>query len=140
MKTTIATIIIATMSIYTIAAEISSDFLYRLAKVESNCDDMAVNESSGATGRYQITQPYLDDANKFLGTSYSLSDCFDYQVAEKVVRAYLLHYGKAYEDRTGETATAVVLARIHNGGPRGAEKPATADFGTAFLDLVGVGE
>lgn len=139
MKTILA-ILIATMSTYTIAANVSTKFLDRLALVESWRDDSAINQKEDAHGRYQIRQCYLDDANESLGTSYTLADCHDPRIAEAVVRAYLLRYGSAFEKRTGRTATPVDLARIHNGGPRGAEKAATADYGTAFLDLVGVGE
>lgn len=139
MKTILA-ILIATMSTFTVAANVSTGLLDRIALVESGRDDAAVNLTSGATGRYQITAPYLSDANRFLGTSYSLAEMHEPDKAERVVRAYLAHYGSAWERRTGLTATPVDLARIHNGGPRGAEKESTADYGTAFLDLVGVGE
>ena len=128
-------LLLLAMSIYSIAAEVSSDFLYRLATVESRRDDLAVNERENAHGRYQIRAGYLADANESLGTSYTLQDMHDPDKAERVVRAYLLRYGQAYERRTGLPATAVVLARIHNGGPRGAEKAATLDYGQTFLDL-----
>lgn len=128
-------LILLAMSIYSISAEVSTDFLYRLATVESGRDDLAVNSAEDAHGRYQIRQAYLDDANESLGTSYTLQDMHDPDKAERVVRAYLLRYGQAYERRTGLAATAVVLARIHNGGPRGAEKAATLDYGQTFLDL-----
>ena len=120
------------MSIYSISAEVSSDFLYRLATIESGRDDLAVNSAEDAHGRYQIRQAYLDDANESLGTSFTLQDMHDPDKAEKVVRAYLLRYGQAYERRTGLAATAVILARIHNGGPRGAEKESTKSYGEKF--------
>ena len=114
--------------------------LIRLAQIESGRDDSAINQTEDAHGRYQIRAAYLADANEALGTSYTLADCHDPRIAEAVVRAYLLRYGCAWERRTGRTATPVVLARIHNGGPRGPEKAATADYGEAFLDLMEVGE
>ena len=139
-QTILTTILIATMSTFTIAANVSTEFLDRLAQIESGRDDFAVNESENAHGRYQIRAAYLADANEALGTSYTLADCHDPRIAEAVVRAYLLRYGTAFEKRVGRTATPVDLARIHNGGPRGPEKAATADYGTAFLDLMEVGE
>ena len=107
-------------------------FLDALAAVESGSDDSAVNESSGATGRYQITQPYLSDANAFLGTAYTLDKMHDESIATSIVIAYLIHYGDAYERRTGLPATDEVLARIHNGGPRGAEKDSTLEYAERF--------
>jgi len=112
---------------------IDRDFLDALAAVESNGDDAAVNLREDAHGRYQIRAAYLADANAALGTRYTLADMHDPAKAERVVRAYLSRYGAAWERRTGRAATASDLARIHNGGPRGAEKEATAGYGARFL-------
>ena len=110
-------------------------FLSRLAVVESGCNDAAHNAKEGAVGRYQIRQVYLDDANAILGTTYALDSMRDPAVAGRVVRAYLCHYAASYERRTGKVADAVVLARIHNGGPRGAERSATIGYGNFFENL-----
>lgn len=123
------------MSIYTIAANIDTAFLEALATVESNGNDSAVNEREDAHGRYQIRQAYLTDANRILGTSYALADMHDPVLAERVVRAYLLNYGNNYEKFTGNVATPIVLARIHNGGPRGYNKAATYDYGMRVAQL-----
>jgi len=48
--------------------------------------------------------------------------------ARIVVSAYLDRYGTQYEKRTGHVATVEVLARIHNGGPRGYAKKATLRY------------
>ena len=127
--------LLAFQSLFAIAAEVSGAFLDRLALVESGRDDSAVNEAEGAHGRYQITALYLADANEVLGTDYSLADCHNPEVAERVVRAYLMRYGTAYEERTGNKATPVVLARIHAGGPRGAEKDSTIAYGEMFREV-----
>lgn len=128
-------IILLTMSLYTIAAEVNHAFLCDLAMVESGVDDAAVNESEGAHGRYQIRQCYLDDANQRLGTSYTLQDMHDPHKAEIVVRAYLMRYGESYERRTGQPATDEVLARIHNGGPLGAERDCTLPYLDKYRQL-----
>lgn len=132
---TITTILLLAMSIYTCAANIDTAFLEALAEVESNGNDAAVNEREDAHGRYQIRAGYLADANEALGTSYTLEDMHDPAKAEEVVRAYLLRYGQAYERRTGHLATDGVLARIHNGGPRGAEKAATVPYLAKFVGV-----
>ena len=139
MKTT-TILLLATMSIQSIAATVTPEFLDRLAQIESGGDDSAVNVSEGAHGRYQIRQCYLDDANEVLRASYTLADMHDPAKAALVVEAYLRRYGSAYEARTGNEATAVDLARIHNGGPRGAEKSATLAYGETFAALAEGGE
>ena len=107
-------------------------FLWALAGVESGHNDAAVNREEGAVGRFQIRQAYLDDANEVLGTHYALSEMSDARKAMTVVCAYLRRYGEAFEKRTGLIATPTDLARIHNGGPRGAEKDSTRDYARRF--------
>lgn len=126
--------VLCTMSATTIAATVSEDFLARLAAVESGGDDTAINFEGGAYGRYQITEPYLADANAFLGTSYTLAEMHDPAKAAAVVRAYLQRYGAAFERRAGREATDEDLARIHNGGPRGAERDATLGYAERFRE------
>ena len=111
---------------------ISTDFLWALAGVESGHNDAAYNPAEGAVGRFQIRACYLADANEALGTAYTLQQMSDPRIAMEVVRAYLTRWGAAYERRTGHPATAEVLARIHNGGPRGAEKDCTLAYAKRF--------
>ena len=117
------------------ADEITADFLDALARLESGNQPTAVNRREDAHGLYQIRPAYLADANRIMGTNYTLADCHRPAIAEEVVRAYLAHYGDAYAKRTGKPVTREVLARIHNGGPRGAEREATADYGARFVAL-----
>lgn len=131
--TTIITTILTTMSLQTLAAEISPAFLDRLALVESGRNDSAINQAEDAHGRFQIRQCYLDDANAVLGTAYTLQDMHNRALAEKVVRAYLLRYGSAMERATGREATEEDLARIHNGGPRGWAKESTWNYWCRFV-------
>lgn len=111
---------------------IDTDFLWALAGVESGHNDAAYNPAEGAVGRFQIRACYLADANEALGTAYTLQQMSDPRIAMEVVRAYLTRWGAAYERRTGNPATAEVLARIHNGGPRGAEKDCTLAYAKRF--------
>lgn len=114
---------------------IDADFLSALSDIESGGDYTAWNRREDAHGLYQIRPSYLADANRIMGTNYTLADCHRPAIAEEIVRAYLAHYGNAYAKRTGKPVTREVLARIHNGGPRGAEREATADYGARFLAL-----
>lgn len=111
---------------------IDANFLRALSEVESGTNDLSVNKRENAHGRYQIRPCYLADANEFLGTSYTIDEMHDPATANTVVWAYLTRWGEAYERRTGRPATAEVLARIHNGGPRGAEKDCTIGYANRF--------
>lgn len=115
---------------------IDADFLRRLSEVESGTNDLAVNRREDAHGRYQIRAQYLQDANEFMGTNYSLQDMHDPIKANTVVWAYLARWGTIYEQRTGREATATDLARIHNGGPRGAERSCTLDYARRFEEAM----
>lgn len=88
-------LLLLAMSIYSISAEVSTDFLSRLATIESGRDDLAVNSAEDAHGRYQIRAGYLADANESLGTSYTLQDMHDPDKAEK---AATLDYGQTFLD------------------------------------------
>lgn len=110
------------------AFEIPAALLRAIAAVESGSDDWAWNPEEDAHGRYQIRAAYLADANALLGTRYRLAEMHDPAKAERVVRAYLAHYGTA----RGATS-ARDLARIHNGGPRGATKRATLEYADRVL-------
>lgn len=112
-------------------------FLDRLAMVESGGDDAATNAAEGAVGRYQIRPAYLADAIEAAGTSYTLAEMREPGKAEAVVRAYLGRYGRAFAARAGRAPTAEELARIHNGGPRGAERAATLAYAAAFAATEG---
>ena len=113
------------------ATRIPADFLDAIAAVETYTDDASVNASEDAHGRFQIRAAYLADANRFLGSSYTLADMHDQAKAERVVMAYLRHYG------TERGVTSLYdLARIHNGGPRGAEKRATLDYGARVWETL----
>lgn len=112
-------------------------FLDRLAMVESGGDDAATNAAEGAVGRFQIRRAYLADGNAEAGTSYALDEMHDPAKAETIVRAYLSRYGRAFAARAGRAPTAEELARIHNGGPRGAESPRTLAYARAFAATEG---
>lgn len=109
---------------------IDEDFLAALAAVESGGDDSAVNAREDAHGRFQVRAAALADANRILGEDYTLAEMHDPAKAERVVRAYLGHYGSRLAAPTRED-----LARVWNGGPRGHERAATRDYGARFRAL-----
>jgi len=100
-------------------------FLDALAQVESGGKDDAIGDGGKAIGRMQIWEIYWKDAMAKcpkIGGEYK--DCTTKTYAERIVVAYLLRYAaKAVADKDWQT-----LARIHNGGPRGATKAATRKY------------
>lgn len=102
-----------------------ADFLQAIGQVESGHDDDAVGDGGASIGRYQIQYDYWLDATQFdktIGGRYE--DVRDPAYAAKVMGAYFRRYAReAYQDGDWE-----VLARIHNGGPRGHKKQATLPY------------
>ncbi len=99
---------------------ISSEFLYALARVESSLNPRAVGDGGKAVGLFQITMPYLKDCNRILksvGVEYYPADRFIAGYSVAMVRTYLDHWGRKYEARFHKPVTYEVLAKIHNGGP-----------------------
>lgn len=96
-----------------------------ILQVESGGDDDATGDNGNALGGYQIWRVYWQDATEWcteLGGEYEQVRSRAY--AERVVVAYWHRYCRqALRDGDLE-----VLARVHNGGPKGATKPATLKY------------
>ena len=110
------------------SVEVSSNLLDAIEKTESNGKADAVGDNGKAVGSFQIHKIYVDDVNGFSSEKFTYEDRKDKVKSRKIVKLYLEHYGKAYEKKTGKTATNEVLARIHNGGPKGYNKEATKKY------------
>ena len=81
----------------------------------------AVGDNGKAIGPFQIHKCYWQDAvahDKSIGGCYA--DCRDEAYARRIVMAYLSRYCKWWDNET--------VARIHNGGPKGASKSATLGY------------
>jgi len=106
------------------AATVDANGLERLldaiARIESRCDPNAVGDGGRALGAYQIHRVYWQDGTELLGVDWPYRDATDSKKARRVVKAYLLHYGKG--------KSLIEMARIHNGGPRGHERKATVGY------------
>jgi hypothetical protein len=102
-------------------ASVSDRLLKAISFVESRHNDGAVGDGGKAIGRYQIHQPYWQDAtgyDKSIGGSYG--DCKRGDYAAKVVRAYMKRYLKS-------GASDEEIALTHNRGPNGKSKAGTND-------------
>lgn len=96
-----------------------------IRQVESGGDDAAVGDGGKAIGAYQIWKVYWQDATEWCtALKGTWADCYERQHAERIVVAYWHRYARTAL-RNGDHET---LARIHNGGPRGATKRATEAY------------
>ena len=102
-------------------------FLAALALKESGGDPNAVCPDGCCVGLYQITEIYVDDINRigFYGLNFTYDDRLDPLRAETMVVFYVLHY---VINRLADYDWST-LARVHHGGPNGAEKEYTKGFG-----------
>jgi len=105
-----------------------ASFFRALHIVETSGRTGAILGDGGkALGPLQIHKAYHADAR--IGGDYSR--CADLNYSKRVVSAYLQRYAPAAW-AAGDVTT---LARIHNGGPRGATKPATVNYGNKVTRL-----
>ena len=96
--------------------------------VESGGRADAIGDDGDAVGCLQIHAACVEDVNRITGKAYTLADREDPEKSAEIFTAYVRHYGRAYERRTGRRATAQVYARIWNGGPKGYSKNATRKY------------
>ena len=102
-----------------------------IAQIESNNNNNAVGDDGKAIGIYQIHKIYVDDVNRILGEEvFTYEDRKDIQRSRLIVAIYLNHYGKQYYYKHNKWPTMDILARIHNGGPKGYTKAATLHYWT----------
>lgn len=95
-----------------------------IMQVESGGDRYAVGDGGLAIGPYQIHRAYWVDARRLLGVDWPYDDARDPAKAIRAVRVYTRHYAAYYR----RPWTPETIARIHNGGPRGWQKPATLPY------------
>lgn len=105
----------------------TTDLNQAIIQQESSGRAGVVNPKSGATGAFQITRPFLSDANRFLGTSYTMEDMKDPQKAQQVKDAWHQHYTEQFVRNNGRTPTDREIAMMHHGGPKGYLRPNVAD-------------
>ena len=97
-------------------------FLDAIMQVESGGDRQAVGDNGRSYGPYQIRLPYWKDAGGSMWTY--LNHVREPDICEMMMFAYWNRYcRKALSEMDYET-----LARIHNGGPRGAMKESTKPY------------
>ena len=100
------------------------NLLAAIRQVESGGNDQAVGDNGKALGPYQIWQPYWQDACEYGGVNwlYNKTNAFNEPKARQVVIWYWLRYMPT------NPCSAEILARIHNGGPKGYKKKTTLKY------------
>ena len=86
-----------------------------------------LGDDGRALGPLQIHRSYHADSR----VAGEYSRCADLHYSKRVVTAYLQRYAPA----AWASGDVFTLARIHNGGPRGASKPATIRYGAKVSRL-----
>lgn len=94
--------------------------------------DRIIGEDGKSVGRFQITQPYLDDANRFMGTHLTILDMCNPEIAEAVMAAYLAHYVPLAEKKAGRELADWEVALIHHHGPNGWKHGADDHYAIEF--------
>ena len=103
-------------------------FFRALHVVETSGRTGAILGDGGkALGPLQIHKAYHADAR--IGGDYAR--CADLDYSRRVVTAYL----QRYAPQAWAAGDVTTLARVHNGGPRGASKPATVAYGAKVARL-----
>lgn len=88
-----------------------------------------LGDNGRSLGPLQISRAYFTDSR--VGGTYE--QVADLGFARRVVSAYL----KRYAPQAWAAGDVVTLARIHNGGPAGARKSATVNYGAKVARLAG---
>ena len=98
---------------------VEDKFFDALKYVESSNGKYLVGDNGTAIGPYQIRAKYLKDSR----LNYSLQDMYDEAKAKEVMFAYWNRYAPTDVELSYE-----VLARIHNGGPKGYKRKSTVEY------------
>lgn len=127
--TTILFLAVSALSSFAADRKIDADtrkFLDAIRRVETgglpNAGKGAVGDKGASIGPYQIQRAYHADARMKSGKYEDCSASHSY--SEQTMLAYFARYApKALESKDWQT-----LARVHNGGPKGASKKATEAY------------
>jgi len=87
-----------------------------------------IGDNGKALGPLQIHRAYHADSR----VAGDYSRCADLDYSKRVVTAYL----KRYAPQAWAAGDVETLARIHNGGPKGATKPATKGYSVRVQALI----
>ena len=129
---TILTLLICINPLAVRARETDNDGIEQLldaiAQVESRNNSHVVGDGGHARGMYQLHKMYWRDGTRILKVKWDYDLAFKPEKSRRVVKAYLLHYGKG--------KSLLDMARIHNGGPNGYKKRATLPYARKIAQIL----
>lgn len=110
-----------------------------IAEVEThNGKDERDGDNGKRGGHFQIGRLYLEDANAWAGSCFQHGEMRDPAKAEFIVRSYLDRWGAKYLVDMRLAPSLQVLARIHNGGPKGWKKRSTVRYWRKIKSVIRV--
>lgn len=126
MKVILAAVVAALSTVSARSEFVVEDSFFEAVRFVESTDGRYLGDQDGGRshGPYQISMAYLQDANEYLGTNYTLRQVID---DESVAREVMVGYWNRYLPKDREV-TYELLARIHNGGPKGYEKDSTLPY------------
>ena len=101
--------------------------LLALRRQETGDRASLTGDRGKAKGAYQVWNVAKQDTD--YAKTFSHDDMYDPNKAALVVRAYLKRYSRGLPDNAGRAELVQHMGRVWNGGPRGPNKPATAQYG-----------
>ena len=116
-----------------LSIDIPPEIVEAIAVVETGKENRAVGDRHSAFGAWQIHRLAIIDVNLTYGTNFNIDDAWDPAKARRICGLYLGLYGKKLERRLGRPATVAELARLWNGGPQGAAKETTREYGNRVV-------
>lgn len=123
-----------------VSKKLTPKVLDAIAQVESGGKNgIKVKDTNGliSYGMYQIQEPYLKDANQYMGTNYTVTDVqHKPEIARKVIKGYIERYTKSFIRRNDRSPTIEEMISMHNGGPTGYKKEAAKKYANKVLKRV----
>lgn len=101
---------------------------HQFLKVENAAWDSYLAERRKA-GKPASGSEAIDDINDRFNTNYTLADREDPAKSAKMTELYAQSNDEKFYAKHGKWMTLEQLARAHNGGPNGWNKPGTKDYG-----------
>lgn len=110
--------------IYQSMPEIANDkyqhLLNTISEIESGHNSLAIGDNNRSFGQYQIQLGYMEDAINFGKLPFTPDACWAQNTL--LSQVFIIQYWRRYGHNQFDPET---LARIHNGGPKGAAKKST---------------
>ena len=104
-----------------------TELVNAIIQVESNGNDDAIGDNGKAIGCLQIWEPYWLDATEYSNIGGKYYDCFKRDYAVRIFDAYMKRYAREAWTSPGGFNPEIV-ARIHNGGPKGHKRKSTEKY------------